>query len=128
MAPDFFEASGDGKFVAAKDADEVLTIYSVDGGNPIPLPELGRGASPIRWAKDGTLWVTRSAEVPGRIFRYDLESRKVLEERTLSPHENVGMTDLRRVCLSGDGRSVAFGYTRVLGNLFLLEGLAPSGR
>jgi hypothetical protein len=128
VAIDSFEVSGDDGFIAAKDADEVLTIYSVESGKPLPLPELGRGTTPIRWAQDGTLWVTRSSEVPGRVFRYDLGSRKILEERTLSPHENVGMTDLGRVCLSGDGRSVAFGYTRVLGNLFLLEGLAPTGK
>jgi hypothetical protein len=44
----FLEVSRDDRFVAAQDLDEILTLYPLDGGSPIPLPELGKGRRTCR--------------------------------------------------------------------------------
>jgi hypothetical protein len=124
----FLEVSRDDRFVAARDLDEVLTLYPLDGGSPIPLPELGKDVAPVGWTRDGQLWARALRELPSRMVRYDVPNRRVLEERTLSPSDLTGVTQLVQVCMTPDSRAVAFDYVRTLGHLSLLDGLAPARR
>ena len=57
LSPYFIEVSRDDGLVAARTTDDVLTLYPLDGGTPIPLPELGTDAAPVGWTAGGQLWV-----------------------------------------------------------------------
>jgi len=90
------------------------------------LPEAGPDAVPRGWSAEGNLWVTQGGDrtpARARLLRFDVERRRLLEERTVGPTETSGTIFLREVAISPDGRSVAFIYGRNLGYLYVLRGL-----
>jgi eukaryotic-like serine/threonine-protein kinase len=127
LNPIFMEVSRDDSLVAARTVENVLTLYPLDGGTPIPLPDLGPDAAPIGWPSGSQLWVKSIGAVPARISRYDVHERRVLEDRIVSPSDMTGVLSVPWVRISGDGRTMAFDYQRILGNLYLLDGL-PSAK
>lgn len=122
------ELSRDDRIVAAGDVDDTLTLYPLDGGPPVPLPGMGKGAEPIEWTEDGQLWIRRPEREPARIVRFDIRSGQALEERTVSPADVAGVIGITAIYLTPDGRDMAFGYFKYVGNLYLLNGLAPAQR
>jgi eukaryotic-like serine/threonine-protein kinase len=122
------EVSNDDRFVAARALDEVVTLFPLNGGPPVPLPELGTEVAPAGWTADGQLWVRAFREVPSRLVRYDILTRRVVEERTVSPSDLTGVARIPRVRITPDGGAVAFDYERTLGYLYLLDGLVPTRR
>jgi eukaryotic-like serine/threonine-protein kinase len=124
VSPAPFEVSPDNRLVAALAADDTLTVYPLDGGSPVPLPELGRDVVPVGWTADGQLWLRALRGVPSRMLRYDIRNRLTVEERTISPSDLTGFTGMGRVCITPDSRTVAFNYVKDLNNLYLLKGLA----
>jgi hypothetical protein len=122
-----FEVSFDDRFLATMDLDEILTLYPTDGGSPIPLSELGKEAEPVAWTPEGHLWVrtARLREMPSRIFLFDVTKRRVLGERAFSLTDATGVLSVLHVLSTPDAGAIAFDYQRVLGHLYLLDGLAP---
>jgi hypothetical protein len=121
--PIFIEVSRDDSLVAARTIENVLTLFPLDGGTPIPLPDLGPDAAPIGWTPGGQLWVKSMGALPARISRYDVHQRRVVEERTVSPSDLTGVLSVPWVRISADGQTLAFDYHRLLDNLYLLDGL-----
>lgn len=125
------EVSHDDRFTAAPDLNGTLTVYPLDGTPPIPLPELGKFAVPAGWSEDGQLWVagpSESSVAAVRLRRYDLVSRRVVEERTVVPTDVMGITGVEHTIITPDGRNVAVQYMRKLGSLYTLDGLSPPVR
>jgi eukaryotic-like serine/threonine-protein kinase len=121
-----FAVSRDDSLVAARGVDSTLTIYPMDGGASIPLPELGQSALPVRWDGEGKLWVQiAESQIRSRLIRFDIRSRQVLSEHPLTLTDSAGVILVHAVQLASDGKTLAFSYTRTLGNLYLLDGLAP---
>ncbi len=118
----FFEVSQDSQFVAAMALDEIVTVFPLAGGPPVALPDLGKGVVPAVWTTKGELWV-RSLGIPCRLLRYDIRTRRILEERTLAPSDATGVSRIPQVHLTPDGRTIAFDYERTLGYLYVLQGL-----
>jgi eukaryotic-like serine/threonine-protein kinase len=125
--PYSLELSSDDRLVAAVGLDGVVTLFPLEGGAPIPLPEVGKEVVPAGWTTDGQLWV-RFRDVPSRMLRYDVTTRRQVEERTISPSDPTGVSRVPTIRITPDGRTVAFDYERTLSYLYLLEGLAPAGR
>ncbi len=123
-----FEVSRDDKLVAAKNVDEILTLFPIDGGQTVSFPDLGKDVVPVGWTADGHLWVQPGHEIPARILRYDIHSRRVLEERLLAPSDLGGVTLINHVRITPDGRAMAFDYWRHLTYLYLVDGLGPPRR
>jgi hypothetical protein len=123
-----FELSRDDGVVAACDLDDILTLYPLDGGSPVPLPRVGKGSEPITWTPDGQLWIRRPEAEVAHIVRYDIHSEQAIEERTVSPADVAGVSGIDSIYLTPDGRDVALSYTKDLGGLYLLKGLAPAER
>ncbi len=128
LGPGPLELSRDDRVVAAGDLDGILTLYPLDGGSPVPLPGVGKGAEPSTWAADGQLWIRRPGTEVARIVRYDIRSGKALEERTVSPADVAGVSWIDSIYLTPDGRDMVLGYGKWLGSLYLLNGLAPARR
>jgi len=125
--------SADEHWVATVDTENQLVLITLPDGTVTRLPEAGADAVPRGWSADGHLWLTRGGEhTPARaqLIRFDVERRRILEERTIAPAESSGAIYIRDVVVSPDGRLVAFSYGRSLGYLYQLRGLlrpAPEG-
>jgi hypothetical protein len=121
--------SRDDRFVAAWDLDEMLTLYPTDGGSPVPLTEMGKYAEAVAWTPEGHLWVRPGIlqDVPNRILLYDVTDRRVLEQRPFSLNDATGILAVTRARGTPDAASIVFCYERVLGHLFLLDGLEAAG-
>jgi len=115
----------DGRSVATRARDGVLTVYSLDGGAPIPLPELADANEPVGWTDDGDLWYRagKGLRSPTQLKRYSLKRKRVVEERVVGQHDPTGVNAVWVVRITPDGQSVAYDYSRTLGRLWLMDGL-----
>ncbi len=115
--------SPDGKWVAAVGAQQRLSLFS-EGEAPRELAGLPRGTVPIRFSADGSeLFVFLPGELPARLLRYQLRSGRVDPVRELMPADPAGVTSIFAAQLTADGRGYAYGYRRVLSDLYLVDGL-----
>ncbi len=105
-----------------------MTLYPVDGGAPTELPELGKDALAVGWNSEGQLWVRSSREAPCRLRLFDIRSRRVVEERTLSPADATGLASIGEVRVTPDDQAIAFDYVRVMGYLYKANGLVAPAR
>jgi len=116
--------SPDGKFAAAQGPDLKMMIYPVDGGTPKSAPGFMPTDRTTRWSADGkALYAFTRGELPGRVFRIDLETgeRKLWKE--LSPPDPTGLEGLTGVRMSHDEQSFAYSFAQRLNDLFVVEGL-----
>lgn len=132
VQPGYLQVSRDGRFVAALSANGTITVYPVAGGPSVPIPELGHFSVPVGWTADGQLWasdcLSAGHTAPSRLMRYDLRERRVVEERTLSPTDWSGFVSFGNLEITPDGSAIAYDYVRVLGYLYLADGLLPKKR
>jgi Tol biopolymer transport system component len=121
MAPT--AVSPDGKWVAALDAQQRLSLFS-EGGTPRALAGLEPGTVPIRFSQDGSaLYAFRPGELPIKILRCDLASGRAAPFLQLTPADPAGVTGIFSALLTADARGYAYGYRRVLSDLYLVDGL-----
>jgi hypothetical protein len=128
IGPFAFAVSQDDQLAAVRGLDEVVTLYPLDGGPAVPIPELGREAAPVGWSNDRELWVRKFGPLPNRLLRFDIARRRVVEERTFGPSDPTGVTQVSRIVITPDGRALAFDYERSFGRLVLVNGLLPGRR
>jgi eukaryotic-like serine/threonine-protein kinase len=115
--------SPDGALVAALDPEGKLAIFPVNGDAPRALAGLAQGTVPIRFSEDGrSVYAFRPGERPARVVRASLGG-PVEPLFELSPSDPAGVTGVASVRLTRDGRGLAYGYRRVLSDLYLVDGL-----
>jgi hypothetical protein len=116
--------SPDGRFVAAIDADGVARLYPLDGGPTPAIPGFESDDQLLRFGRGGRiLYVYRQGEVPARVFRLNLETGSRTLWRELAPPDTVGVRLVEPVLLAADERAYAYGFQRILSDLYLVEGL-----
>lgn len=115
--------SPDGKRVAAQDPSGKVTIYPVDGGDPIPVPNVNPGELPIQWTADGKGLLVGDWEVPTPVFFIDMTTgrRKLL--KTVTPADPTGLFNGSPPIFSRDLKSYVYSYTRITSDLYIVEGL-----
>ncbi|HEX9149800.1 MAG TPA: protein kinase [Thermoanaerobaculia bacterium] len=120
-----WSASPDGKLLALTASDGSLALYPVDGGGPArPIPGWTPGATPIQWSADGgSLYFAAETEIPARIQRFDLATGQSQPWRQLAPSDRAGVQAVNNPLVTPDGRTYAYTYVRLLGDLYLAEGL-----
>ena len=119
------QVSQDGGWVATLDANRRPIIVSLIDGVILSVPS-GHNAVPRGWAPDGSLWLSEGGDhAPARLrlFRVDVHTGKVLEERSVGPTDSSGATSIGVLVLTPDGRGMAFTYARNVGSLYILRGL-----
>jgi DNA-binding winged helix-turn-helix (wHTH) protein/Tol biopolymer transport system component len=120
----YCRVSSDGKLIAAGSADmSGVKLYAIDGGTPRPIPGLQAGES-VAWTSDPNfLYVGQHSKSSIRVFRLNLLSgqRKLFKEIAV-PNEP-GVCDMTHVLFSPDGRVYAYGYIRLLSDLYMVAGL-----
>jgi len=119
-----FAVSPDGKFVAAIGAQRQATLFSVNGGEPRPIPGLAPGEYPLRFSADSrSLYVWKRGDVPARVTRVDLDTGKREIWKDLLPADPAGVERISNVLVTPDGRGYAYCFARLLSDLFVVEGL-----
>jgi hypothetical protein len=124
------QVSADARWAAVTNQDLRLIVVSLQSGESFPVPGIGSEAcAPRGWTPDGALWVTVGGFQAGaraRLVQIEPRSGKTFEERSIGPADPGGAGNLLDVVLSRDGTRVAFTYSRAIGSLDIVRGLAQS--
>ena len=116
--------SPDGKRVVVIGPDHRRYFYSIDGGEPEPIPGLAPDESPTGWSGDGRyLYVFRRRDVPVKVTRLDVATGKRELWKELMPADGAGIVDIAPVIPTPDGSSYVYGYSRTLSDMYVVEGL-----
>ena len=114
----------DSKFVVARGPDRRVYLYPLEGGEPTNLPGLIAEERPFLFAPDGrTLYVKGPAEIPTKVYRYDISTGRRELWKELSPADQAGLSTVTRVVCTPDGSAYAYSYLRILSNLQLVDGM-----
>jgi Tol biopolymer transport system component len=115
--------SPDGKFVAGTDAEEHLTIYPVEGGQPRVVPG-SSDLTPLRWTGDGSgVYAVHYGENPMNIYRVDVATGRKQPIGQITPPSEPGILDSTGVKITPDGRSYVYGYRQILSDLYVVSGV-----
>jgi Tol biopolymer transport system component/predicted Ser/Thr protein kinase len=119
-----FALSPDGLQVAAVGPDEKGYFFPVGSGQPKPIPGLQAGEAPVGWSTDGrSLYVYRSGELPAKVYLSEIASGRRTLWKQLMPPDPAGVEYVGPVLPTPDGKAYAYGYRRLLSDLYLVEGL-----
>jgi hypothetical protein len=115
--------SGDGR-IAVPGPDQRLVLLPIDGGPIEPVRGALAREVALQFASDGkSLFTYVMGESPSHIYRLDLATGARSVWRELAPADASGMLEVIPVFISPDGLSYAYAYVRMIGDLFLVEGL-----
>lgn len=119
-----FALSPDGGQVAAVGPDEKGYFFPVGSGEPKPIPGLQAGEAPVGWTTDGrSLYVYRGGELPAKVYLLEIASGRRTLWKQLMPPDPAGVEYVGPVLPTPDGKAYAYGYRRLLSDLYLVEGL-----
>ena len=116
--------SPDGARLLARSSDGKAWIFTLPGSEPTLVEEIAPADFVIGWTTEGRgLFVQRGGAVPARIDRFDLATRRFEPWKEIVPTDTAGVIRISSVFASPDGAFYAYAYSRVLSNLYLVEGL-----
>jgi len=122
---DAIEISPDGKFVVAVNAERKAYIYPVEGGTGgRQILGLEPGDDIIRWSGDGrSLLVARTELMPIRVYRLDPSTGRKELLHEITPADLAGIFWPNHIFMTPDGKSYVYRLSRILSDLYLVEGL-----
>ncbi len=119
-----YVVSPDGKSLAARDMDHLLSIYSTDGSPPRRIPNSPSGLVPIAWTADGrSLYADDPSSMPLKVYRVDNATGQQQLVKELMPADPSGLVDIFGPLITPDGKAYAYNTYRVLSTLYLVKGL-----
>ncbi len=78
----------------------------------------------IRWTPDSrSLYCWKPSEMPARISTVDIATGKRAPWKEILPPDPAGILGIWPILITPDGGSYAYSYRRVLGDLFVADGL-----
>lgn len=113
----------DGKRVAALDPDGKIAIYPVDGGEPTLVPGTAAGDRSLQWLPDGKSLLVVREDAPNVVEEVEVSTGRRKPFRTLPLPEGARPEDLGLPIFSADFKSYVYGYTRIVSDLYVVEGL-----
>jgi WD40 repeat protein len=114
--------SPDGRWVATITQDSTLVLFPLDGGKPKPVAKLALREAVSQWSADGrTLFVSHGGNRL-EVFGIDVQSKERRSWNTFEVPDPAGVRVFDFV-VTRDARSYAYGYMRILDELYLVEGL-----
>ena len=120
----FIEApvSPDGSFVILQDAQGVMKRWPTGGGDPLPIPGLLPDEEPLAFTADGEALFVAGRTFPIPIVHLDLATGERRPWLTLSPTDSAGLR-FATVCITSDGKHWVLGVSKLLTDLYVVEGL-----
>ena len=124
--------SPDGKYLLTQSPSQEFAL--------IPLEAAGSGAAsaaaqpirgleptdqPLRWAAEGrSIFLASSNDTfPARVYRLDLTTGRREVWKEFMPGDPTGITSIGANGISADGKTILFGYSHTLSDLYIAEGL-----
>jgi hypothetical protein len=117
-------ASADGKSVAILNPEGKLLLYATNGGPPREISS-NEPLAPIRWSKDGELFVMHlraSVQSSAQVSRLGIATGETRPWKVLQPADTVGVNSITGMTIADDEKSYIYSYRRVLSDLHLAEG------
>ena len=124
--------SPDGKFLLTRTPGQDFALTPLDNGggggagaSTLPVRGLESTDQPLRFAADGHSLFLSSANdtFPARVYRLDLTTGKREVWKEFMPGDPTGITSIAPNAISADGKTIFFGYSHTLSDLYLAEGL-----
>jgi Tol biopolymer transport system component len=116
--------SPDGRRFVTRGLDLKFEIRAVDGGERTAIPGIEPDEPVAGWTADGrALYVQARGGLGSRIDRLDLATGHRELWKQVMPADAAGVVRISSVFVSPDGTFYGYAYSRVLSNLFLVEGL-----
>jgi len=120
----YFPVSPDGRSIAATGPDRRIAIYSIEPSEPKPIPGFEPDEVPIRRTPDSrALYAWKPSEMPARVFTVDVTTGRRELWKEILPPDPAGILGVWPILITPDGKSYAYSYRRVLGDLFVADGL-----
>jgi hypothetical protein len=118
-------SSPDGRWLAVTGPDRALSLHPVDGtGAPRPVAGWTKGATLLQWSADGrSLYVTIETDIPMSIRKLDLQTGRSELVKKLVPPDTAGVQTIAAPLVTRDGHTYAYTYMRLLGDLYVADGL-----
>jgi Tol biopolymer transport system component len=112
-----------GRWVAARGPDRKHVLIPISGGEPTPVPGMDSDDVRSQVSPDGRyFYVRRQGELPARVFRLEIATGRRELWKTLVPTDPAGVSDLG-VLPTPSGEGYVYSYTRILSDLYVLDGL-----
>jgi len=120
----FCEISPDGKLIAGNGPGGVGGwLYPMDGGQPRPIPGLEAGERFV-WTSDPRfLYEYQWKQSPAKVYRLNILTGQRQLFTEITPPDVAGLHDIAFIHFSADGRAYVYSYTRLLSELYLVDGL-----
>ena len=119
-----FALSPDGRMAAGVGPDKKGYLFPIPAGEPKAIPGLLPDEAPVAFTADGgSLFVYRGGEMPAKVYRLELSSGHRTLWKQLMPPDPGGVEYVGPVLPAPDGKAYAYGYRRLLSDLYLVEGL-----
>jgi DNA-binding winged helix-turn-helix (wHTH) protein/Tol biopolymer transport system component len=119
----FCLVSPDGKWIAGSSGGGEGWLYPIDGGEARHIPGLQPGET-FGWTADARfLYAYQWKQSLIKIYRLNILSGQRRFFKEITPPELSGSCDINRVLFSSDGRYYAYGYARLLSELYMIKGL-----
>ena len=120
----FYEVSPDGKLIAGNGpGGGGGSFYTMDGGQTRPIPGFEAGERFI-WTSDPRfLYVYQWKQSPVKVYRLNILTGQRQLFTQITPQDVAGFHDISFIHFSADGRAYVYSYTRLLSELYLVNGL-----
>ncbi len=117
--------SPDGKFLLTRTAGQPYGLTPLEGGPSQPIRGLEPTDDPLGWAADGRALFFASSKdfFPARVYRLDLATGRRELWKEFMPGDPTGITNIGPASISADGKTIVFGYSHILSDLYVAEGL-----
>jgi hypothetical protein len=113
--------SSDGRVATIVNGKGVL--LNVSGGDPKPIPGLTETDFPVGWTADGRSIYVARGELRADVSLVDIVSGARTPWKMLAPSDRAGLLAVNSIHISPDGKAYAYSYTRVLSELYLVDGI-----
>jgi DNA-binding SARP family transcriptional activator len=114
--------SPDGRWIVLTSPDECFWLYPTEGGDRRPLIGLGAGWRLITWHRGGeSLFVYQHDVAETVVYRYLLSTGGMVEWLRPNPDRLQGVSLVRRLRMTDDGRSYAYAFARQASDLYLFD-------
>ncbi len=116
--------STDGKWVAATGTNQRIVLFSTEAFESRTAPGCTESDVAIGWTEDSRcLYVYTRGRTTVPVYRVDVTTGEREEWLTLEPPDPAGVLDIMPVTITADGEAYAYGYRRLLADLYIVTGL-----